>query len=152
MLVMAHMGQLLKSGAPPPSEPLLIKVRYSSPQRVPGPRVGGNPIYDKISSIEVERTSIIGGGLIVAPPSANTKPTVTVEGEGGGGEEGRGGGGGGGRVAELERRLLKVTREKERLKQANAVLQKNLVEVQKQVRTITTTLNNSKEDNTSILV
>ena len=67
--------------------------------------------------METGRTQLMGGGLIVAP-SSKMKSAVVVEGEGGEGrEEGR------------EKRLLKVMREKEQLRQTNSQLQKNLTEL-----------------------
>ena len=91
----------------------------SLPQRVPGPRTGeNNLVYDEIS-MEGARTKIMGGGLIVAPSDKK-------EGEG---EEG----GEGGRVKDLERKLLKVMREKEKLSKSNTTLQRNVTELQKQV-------------------
>ena len=63
----------------------------------------------------------MGGGLIVAPGNKRE------------GEEEEVGGGGDGRVKELEKKLLKVMREKERLSKANAALQKNVTDLQKQV-------------------
>ena len=90
-------------------------------------------MYDKIS-MDTGRTQLMGGGLIVAPPSKMKPAVVVEEGEGGEGrEEGRGGEGEG-RVKDLEKRLLKVMREKEQLRQTNSQLQKNLTELQKQVR------------------
>ena len=90
--------------------------RLIGPQRVPGPRAGGELLYDEVSD-EGGRTKVMGGGLIVAPSNNNNK-----EGEGEGG-----------RGRELEKKLLKVMREKERLTKTNAALQKNVTELQKQV-------------------
>ena len=63
----------------------------------------------------------MGGGLIVPPPP-KTRPSVVVGGEGGGGK-----------VDELEKKLHKVTKERDKLKENNAALQKALSEMQKQV-------------------
>ena len=104
----------------------MCPLSLSLSQRVPGPQDGGNLLYDEISNEGGGRTKIMGGGLIVAPP--NAKPAVVVEGEGG-----EGGGEEGGRVQELEKKLVKVMRERERLRQNNLQLQKNLSELQKQV-------------------
>ena len=73
----------------------------------------------------------MGGGLIVSP-TKKAQPAVVVATEGEGGEGG-GGGGGGGKVEELQRKLRKVTKEKDQLKQNNAALQKSITELQKQV-------------------
>ena len=64
---------------------------------------------------------MVGGGLIVAPGGKEEEEV----GEGGQGEEGR--------VKELEKKLLKVMREKEKLSKSNASLQKSVTELQKQV-------------------
>ena len=104
----------------------MCPLSLSLSQRVPGPQDGGDLLYDEISNEGGGRTKIMGGGLIVAPP--NAKPAVVVEGEGG-----EGGGEEGGRVQELEKKLVKVMRERERLRQNNLQLQKNLSELKKQV-------------------
>ena len=64
---------------------------------------------------------MVGGGLIVAPGGKEEEEV----GEGGEGEEGR--------VKELEKKLLKVMREKETLSKSNTSLQKSVTELQKQV-------------------
>ena len=64
---------------------------------------------------------MVGGGLIVAPGGKEE------------GEVGEGGEGEGGRVNDIENKLLKVMREKEKLSKSNASLQKSVTELQKQV-------------------
>ena len=79
-------------------------------------------------------SKVFGAGLIVSP-TRNPQPTVVV-GEVGevGGEVGEGGVGAS--VEEMQRQLRQVMKEKEQLKQSNTTLQKNVVELQKQVSTL----------------
>ena len=76
-------------------------------------------------------SKVFGAGLIVSP-TRNPQPTVVV-GEVGG-EVGEGGVGAS--VEEMQRQLRQVVKEKEQLKQSNTTLQKNVVELQKQVSTL----------------
>lgn len=77
-------------------------------------------MYDELAN-EGVGTKVMGGGLIVPPPP-KTRPPVVVGGEGGGGK-----------VEELEKKLNKVTKERDKLKENNTTLQKALSEMQKQV-------------------
>ena len=78
-------------------------------------------------------SKVFGAGLIVSP-TRNPQPTVVVGEEGG--EVGEGEGGVGASVEELQRQLRQVMKEKEQLKQSNTAMQKNVVELQKQVSTL----------------
>ena len=79
--------------------------------------MGNSPLYDELSN-EGVGTKVMGGGLFVPPPP-KTRPSVVVD--------------GGGKADELEKKLQKVTKERDKLKENNAALQKALSEMQKQV-------------------